>query len=119
VTPPPRRPQNDVVERDIPPSMRNQIKHFLYAKTIKNIPIFKGLSDEVISALCCQVVPMYSLAGETIVEEGKPGSELYMLMQGEMEVLQKDNAGVPRRLGFLSEVRKTPSCPRSWANFSL
>ena len=37
------------------------------------------------------------------MEEGQPGRELYMLMQGELEVFKNDEHKVPHRLGFLSE----------------
>jgi hypothetical protein len=45
---------------------------------------------------------MYALAGDTVMQEGQPGRELYMLMNGELEVFQNANddsvPGAPRKV---------------------
>ena len=54
-------------------------------------------------ALCNHAQPVYALNGQTVMEEGQPGREMYMLMSGELEVFKKDVDGNNHRLGFLSE----------------
>ena len=91
--------------------------------------MFRGLSDEVLNAICKAVVPMLAVKdrendprfadepfdsgrsfdhceliaaplvfSESIIREGDIGSEMYMLMKGEVEMRQKG-----ARLGFLGE----------------
>jgi len=100
----------DELFADVPPAMRTHLKQFLYSGTIGQIPLFRGLSREVIGALCGAARPMYALNGQTVMEEGQPGRELYMLMSGELEVFVNstesngvDGAPKKERLGFLSE----------------
>ena len=54
--------------------------------------------NEVLFKLCHSVTPMLALKGQTLIEEGQPGSEMYLLMSGEVEVSQQHCV-----LGYLSE----------------
>eukprot|EP01052_Picozoa_sp_SAG31_P012923 SAG31_NODE_765_length_12248_cov_6.802947_14_plen_143_part_00 len=90
---------------EVPPAMRVHLNQFLYSSAISRSPLFRGLSDEVIGALCDKAQQMYALKGDVVMEEGKPGRELYFLISGELEVSQRaDGTTGRRRLGFLSEV---------------
>lgn len=59
-----------------------------YSKHVANIPMFRGLGHNVISAICATVHPIYVLRDQAVITEGSPGTEFYMLMSGELEVLQ-------------------------------
>jgi CRP-like cAMP-binding protein len=59
------------------------------------VPLFKGLSPEVISALSLRCKPMVITQGNVIIAEGEPGKEMYMLMHGEVEVSEKRKTGNP------------------------
>lgn len=91
------------VFRDVPPSMRLNLAIFLYGQNVANIPLFRDLGDAVIGALCSVVHPIYVLRGQDVITEGQPGSEFYMLLRGELEVLKGSQNGATTRLGFLSE----------------
>lgn len=99
------RKQCDVEEvfRDVPPSMRLHLASFLYGDNVSNIPLFRDLGEAVIGAICSIVHPIYVLRGQEVISEGQPGSEFYMLMRGELEVLKGNQEGMTSRLGFLSE----------------
>lgn len=101
---------------DVPPTMRTHLKHFLYSSTIGQVPLFRGLSREVVGALCGAAKPMYALAGDTVMEEGQPGRELYMLMNGELEVFQNvyNNSQLPGAARTVS-----PSVPPPAASWPL
>lgn len=83
---------------EMPPSMGSELSTFLYGHFLKTIPLFRGLGDEVIFRLCRAVLPMMAIKGQVVIEEGSPGTEMYLLMKGEVEV-SKGGA----ILGFLSE----------------
>ena len=62
------------------------------------MPLFRGLSDELINKLCEKVVPMFAMKQQPIIHEGHIGSEMYLILKGEVEVTKNGY-----RLGFLSE----------------
>ena len=62
----------DELFADVPPAMRVHLKQFLYSSIISQVPLFRGLSSEVIGALCNVAQPMYALNGQTVMEEGQP-----------------------------------------------
>ena len=94
---------------DVPPAMKLNLATFLYGGAIGNVPLFRGLADEVIGALCNVARPMVVLKDQEVMTEGQPGREMYILMSGELEVLKdtfphlEKNEREPKRLGFLSE----------------
>ena len=82
----------------MPPSMSGDMARHLYCDAISTVPLFMGLQKEIINALCQVVVPIIAIKDQCILTEGECGSEMYMVIHGEVEVKQKS-----RRLGFLSE----------------
>ena len=82
----------------MPPAMAGTLAEHLYGRFLGTIPLFKGLSPEVISALCMKVRPMIAVREQIITKQGESGKEMYMVMSGEVEVSEDHN-----RLGFLSE----------------
>lgn len=84
--------------KDLPPSLSADISFFMYGKYIERIPIFRNLGKEVI-AETCRWVRGVSLPREQIVyQEGKYGTEMYLVVGGEVEVSCDGE-----RLGFLSQ----------------
>jgi CRP-like cAMP-binding protein len=81
---------------ELPPAIGGNIALFLYGEILNNMPIFKGLGPECMTHLCRLVHPMTALKTQLITEEGKVGTELYFIVDGEVEVIQNDE-----RLGFL------------------
>eukprot|EP01052_Picozoa_sp_SAG31_P033733 SAG31_NODE_3852_length_3817_cov_6.007800_4_plen_127_part_00 len=47
--------------RDMPPAMSSTIGEILYHRFLSNMPLFRGLSSEVIDALCHEVQPLVSI----------------------------------------------------------
>eukprot|EP01043_Picozoa_sp_COSAG02_P010048 COSAG02_NODE_347_length_24085_cov_23.240724_12_plen_981_part_00 len=82
----------------MPPAMRSTLAEYLYGRFLATVPLFKGLSPEVIAALCLRVRPMVGMKNQLITKQGESGKEMYMVMSGEVEVLEDG-----KRLGFLSE----------------
>ena len=82
----------------MPPAMAGAFTELLYGRFLSTIPLFRGLSNEVLSGLCMHVRPLYTGKGQQIITEGVSGREMYMLMSGEVEVSVRGE-----RLGFLSE----------------
>lgn len=92
---------------ECPPAMAGNMAQLLYGRFISAVPLFKGLSTEVVSALCLRCKPMQAMRGQNIIQEGEPGKEMYMLITGEVEVSERRRGRMQEtetvRLGFLSE----------------
>jgi tetratricopeptide (TPR) repeat protein len=83
---------------ELPPSLAADISYYMYGKYIERIPLFRHLGKEVI-AETCKWVKDVSLAREQVVyQEGKYGTEMYFIVNGEVEVSFDGE-----RLGFLGE----------------
>ena len=83
---------------EMPPQMAGEVVTKLYGRFFAAIPLFRGLSSEVIAALCHVATPMLAVREQAIMEEGTSGRELFVLMKGEVEMLADG-----QRLGFLGE----------------
>lgn len=94
----------DQLLKQMPPAMRSTVTEFMYKRFLASMPLFRALSDEVVSSLCHRVRPLMALKGQEIMREGAVGREMYMVMEGEVEVIKDNGPGMaPLRLGFLSE----------------
>jgi CRP-like cAMP-binding protein/Ca2+-binding EF-hand superfamily protein len=85
-----------------PPAMAANMAYYLYGRFLIGSPLFKGMSHEVISAMCMRCVSLTVMKSQTIIRQGEPGKEMYVVMSGEVEVIVNDG-GEETRLGFLSE----------------
>ena len=83
---------------NMPPAMAEDFRAHLYHKFLMTVPLFRGCSQQVISAICSIVEPMNLAKGQLVFAEQTRGKEMYMLMVGELEVTQRNE-----RLGFLSD----------------
>ena len=70
----------------MPPMMRRKFTQHLYSAALQNVPFFRGLSDQVIQALGAIVKPMLAVRNQTIIHEGSVGSEMYIILSGELEI---------------------------------
>ena len=70
----------------MPPMMRRKFTEHLYSATLQNVPFFHGLSDQVIQALGSVVKPMLAVRNQRIIHEGSVGSEMYIILSGELEI---------------------------------
>ena len=77
----------DQLLSDMPPAMSSTISEILYHRFLSAMPLFRGLSSEVIAGLCHEVRPLIALKGQVIIKAGSTGREMYMVMTGEVEVL--------------------------------
>ena len=99
----------------MPPAMASKTAAMLYGDWLSNLPLFKGLSQEIITSLCKVVVPLLVHRGQQVIKEQDLGTEMYMLLRGEVEVTKEqsehfvDEKGKVftkvehLRLGFLGE----------------
>jgi small-conductance mechanosensitive channel/CRP-like cAMP-binding protein len=71
-------------------------------RALRQIDLFRPLSDEELSRAAARCRPLHYAAGERIIEEGAPGDSFFILDRGEVEV-SKEMGGVRRPLARLME----------------
>lgn len=75
----------EIIER-LPEYLQTNLIHIIYGSLIEGVPMFKGLDEHVIARLCFALRPLRVIGGDTIMEKGKKGNEMFVLIQGEVEV---------------------------------
>eukprot|EP01052_Picozoa_sp_SAG31_P015666 SAG31_NODE_1013_length_10376_cov_9.342220_5_plen_347_part_00 len=89
---------------DLPPSISGEISYRLYYKYVESLPVFRGLGREVLTHICRLVTPVNVLKEQIIYEEKTVGSEMYFIMEGEVEITKGgERLGFLGRLGFFGE----------------
>ena len=68
---------------------------------LRDIGLFGALSDEVLDHLAIVLHPTRVQAGEVVFREGDPAREMYVVLDGEMEVLKKSRRGRDQRVAIL------------------
>ena len=91
VKPPPRDPQ-PAQRRSEPPVTNSQLRE---------VGLFGALSDEFLEHLVSTLEVRRLLPGETIFKEGDPAREMYVVLDGEIEVLKKSRRGRETRVAIL------------------
>lgn len=61
---------------------------------LRGIGLFGALSDEVLIYLCETLEARQIAAGDLVFREGDGGRELYVVLEGQLEVLKRSSAGV-------------------------
>eukprot|EP01052_Picozoa_sp_SAG31_P008812 SAG31_NODE_451_length_15511_cov_77.547301_6_plen_520_part_00 len=87
----------DEILQELPPTLARNVSRQLYYNVLSQVPIFGGLPEDVLNALCSVARAALAVQQQDIFEEDAPGHEMYVLIKGEVEVLQGG-----KRLGFLS-----------------
>ena len=77
---------------ELPPAMAGDISFYMYGRYVQVLPMFSRLGQEVLTRLCRCVISLTTIKGQRIIEEGKVGSEMYFLLTGECEVLDRNGA---------------------------
>lgn len=60
---------------------------------LRGIGLFGALSDEVLAYLCETLGARQVAAGELVFREGDSGRELFVVLEGQLEVLKRSSAG--------------------------
>ena len=64
---------------------------------IKKMPVFSGLNDPEIDAVCEKLHEITVAAGDTIIRDGEKGDTMYLLLYGEVDVSKQLTLRVSRR----------------------
>ncbi len=71
------------------------------AAQLREIGLFGALSDDVLEHLCKTLHEKRVGAGDAVFREGDPAREMYVLLEGEVEVLKRSRRGRDQRVAIL------------------
>jgi CRP/FNR family cyclic AMP-dependent transcriptional regulator len=85
------------------PSSKSRIRaeEPITVSRLREIGLFGALSDEVLEHLASTLKPQRIDAGAMVFREGDPAREMYVVLEGEMEVLKKSRRGRETRVAIL------------------
>jgi CRP-like cAMP-binding protein len=84
------------------PSLREAGDPCVTPATLREIGLFGALSEEVVDRLARSLKTVRMSPGETVFREGDSGGrEMYVLLEGEMEVSKKSRRGRETRVAIL------------------
>ena len=86
----------DKILKELPPTLANRVAAVLYNDIVVCVPFFRGLSRRTRHALF-RIIKHHRIGMNSVIfDESDIGSEMYLLCDGEVEVLREGE-----RLGFL------------------
>lgn len=68
---------------------------------LREVGLFGALSDEFLEHLAKTLTVQRVMVGDTVFREGDPAREMYVVLEGEMEVLKKSRRGRETRVAIL------------------
>ena len=71
---------------DLPPAMASALMDKLYGQYIADVPYFRGLDKVIQIKLASSTKPLTAAKESLIMEEGKVGHEMFILIEGEVMV---------------------------------
>jgi CRP-like cAMP-binding protein len=68
---------------------------------LREVGLFGALSDEVLEHLAATLRTRRVAPGEVVFKEGDPGREMFVLLDGEMEIIKRSRRGRDQRVAIL------------------
>src|SRR5258706_7146075 len=68
---------------------------------LRNIGLFGALSDEVLEFLCTMLTLQSPAAGDMLFREGDEARAMFVVLNGEVEVMKRSRNGVDARVAVL------------------
>jgi CRP-like cAMP-binding protein len=69
--------------------------------TLREVGLFGGIDDETLGVLCRELAVEWIGVGTRVVSEGEPAREMFVVLDGELEVLKKSRSGNEIRVAML------------------
>ena len=73
----------------------------LSADRLREIGIFGALSDTTLERLTQDLAQLRFAPGEVVFKEGDPAREMFVVLDGELEVLKRSHRGIDARVAML------------------
>ena len=101
---------------ELPPSLRMKVSLYLNSDLVRKVPILKNASEDLISKIILNLVPVVYMKGDFIFRYGDTGHHLYFISKGSVEILAEDGTtsyGVLSEGNFFGEIALLMETPRT------
>lgn len=101
---------------DLPLSLQREVKIHLHRELLEKVPFLKGAETTLVTTLVFSLKHHIFLPGDIIFQKGDIGHNLYILSEGKVEILSKNDAEVIATLSegqFFGELALVTEEPRS------
>lgn len=89
-------------------------RHAWIDEQLAAVPLFAGLSKKQLRRISSLMTRIDRPAGQVLTTEGQPGFEFFIVLEGEVEVRQGDQAIATRRAGeYVGEIALVDRRPRT------
>ena len=89
---------HEALIQDLSPGLQRSVGLFLNRHILEKVPLLKGAETAVVHRLVSGLRTVVYTPGDTIIHHGEPGSVMYLINQGEVEVVDPQH-GVVATLG--------------------
>lgn len=72
----------------LPEHMQTELVHHMYNKITASVPFFEHLDDDTKAAVCVKMKPVSCSAQEVISSEGEVGSDMYIVVRGQVQAMR-------------------------------
>jgi hypothetical protein len=77
--------------RDLPPGLLAEVSLFMKRDIIRKVPFFRGADDELVRDIALEMHPAVYTPGDLVVREGDPGTGMFFIARGRLELLNSDD----------------------------
>jgi hypothetical protein len=77
---------------DLPPGLHAEVSLFMKRDIIRKVPFFRDADEELVREIAMQMHPVVYTPGDVIVREGDPGTRMYFIARGRLEVRSADGS---------------------------
>lgn len=85
----------------LPPILRSTCSRYCYKDVIESVPFLRNMGEECVSELVTRFTFMHCNAGEYVFQKGSVGKALFIVKNGQLEVLADPNDPAKGGIAFL------------------
>lgn len=78
---------DESIINDLPKTIKDELRIYMKAKLIREIPLFDHTPEEVLKKLAANLKQEFCIPGKKIIHQGDTGKEMYIISHGSVEVL--------------------------------
>ena len=72
---------------DIPRSVQQDIKNFLYLDLVRKVPLLQGIDPAFHNSITAKIKPLHVLDTWYVFQKGDDGNEMFFIKTGEVEIV--------------------------------